>query len=470
MIREKNSEIQDWKELFADVRKIMTLKNWNRSSIFGDIEKHFKTIGQNVDEKTLGKYFKEYEDIGSLPNKSKIASVGVSELSAYLRTEYADVLNDKFHFDNFDYYYIYYYQGSQEYIKPAIICLKINDDEFGDGVIYYLSKDKNGYKYNSTFTLTRSSPAEGKKKNHKFIFYQAISDEYPDQVNFFTFNVAERPFDKRFLFFLTCNAISNTNLGRVASTNFGVVKKVEKQFIITEIQAVTDPWITNILIGKRISFGGIETSVFTTEEKFLTDKKSDSKITTTNLQYTCCNILKGYYIGIYPRNEIPATKIIDNGGIAFVIMEFSEDGNSTISFSRSSNKNLVSYSGVFHFPYDDYKIVKGDFESMKPQVFRFSLYLTKLEDSNKLGGIFSGFKEPTPFASPIIFYKLTDNIENVTAIIEKYKPGRINKNDIPYFFQSVFGNDSENWLKRVKDDLFQLSKKHFETPDNCFLK
>ena len=173
MAREKNSENQDWIDFFTIIEKIMLSKNWNKSGIFGDIEAHFKRSGQNIDEKTLSKYYKEYADskpnkesAGTItPTKTTISEVSVSEMREYLQTEYADILNDEFDFDKYDYHYLYYYQGSQDYIKPAIICLKEENDEFGSGVIYYLSKDKNRYKHNSTFILTRLSPAEGNKKN-----------------------------------------------------------------------------------------------------------------------------------------------------------------------------------------------------------------------------------------------------------------------------------------------------------------
>ena len=470
MNQEINNESKDWTVFFESLDQILAAKKENQSGLFGNIEKHFRGHNRKIDEKTLGSYYKDYkDDKGVLPAKSTISEVSVMELNKFLRTAYPDILDNKFNFDEFDYHYIYYYNGSEDYIKPAILCLKKDNGEWGSGVVYYLSKDQFGYKHNSTFILKRLFPAALKGAIQKFLCYQGISEAFPEQVNLFTLSIGERPIDKRFLFFLASISIGNTNHSKIAATNIGVAKKTEKEFMRTEIQSPIDPWITNALIGRRVSFDKIESSVFTTQEKFMSDKKSNSPVKTTNLQYTCCSILKAHYIGVYPRNEIPSSSNKDNGGIAFVLMEFLEDGNATINFRRSSNNELVTYTGVFHFPTDSYKILKGDFEVMKPRVFRFSLFLNKLEDSNKLGGIFSGFKEFTPFASPIIFYRLPDSNNDTAKLIEKYNPGRINKHDIATFFKSAFGDETDNWLKKVKEDLFQISKDFLETPNNCFL-
>jgi len=470
MAREINRESLVWKEVFQIIEKILKSKGWKRSGLFREIEKHFGSLDKKIDEKTLGNHYCAYEESKGtvFPKRVEIADVSASELGDYLRRQHADVLNDEMKFDQFDFHYIYHYESSDGYIKPAIICLKKANDDFGDGVIYYLSKNKNGYAYNYTFILTRLKPSGGIQKNQKFAFYQAASEKHPDQMNTFTFNIAERPVEKRFLFFASCNVISNTKLVKIASVNFGVLRRFEKRFIMEGAQAGPDPWIANALIGKRISFGAMESSVFTEEEKFLADKNSDAP-DTANIQYTCSNLLKASYLGAYLRSDVQSSTTRDRGGVAFVILQSFEDGNASIHFIRRLNNKIVPYHGAFHFPTDDSKTIRGDFKTMKPHVYRFSLFLEKLEDENKMTGVFSGLKRNLPFASPIAFYKIGEDHEKLSDLITAYNPRRVGKHDIEGFLKEAFKDDWAAWQKEIKEDLTQASKKFVENFDDCFL-
>jgi hypothetical protein len=154
-------------------------------------------------------------------------------------------------------------------------------------------------------------------------------------------------------------------------------------------------------------------------------------------------------------------------------MQFLEDSTASIFFFKDQEK--INYSGAFHFNTKLSHSLIGSFESYQPGVFRLNLFLVELEHIG-LGGVFSGFKKSnTPFSTPIVFYKISnsekvvDHVKYFEELKNMYKPSRINKRKIPEFLKSIFGDESEQILKRYKDDLAKIFSMYFENPSDSFL-
>jgi len=463
-------ESSTWAEIFRQIDRIVDSSSISPNSIFIKAKKYFADLSKKLSDKTLhAKYldFREGQDLKEGP----ISDVNALEMGEFLLKNYPRFFTSKFDFNLYTHHYIYYYQSGLDSVKPAIICFNIENHDWSEGILYYLRFENDSYNYSSNFKLEKILPYIGSEINPEFIYFKATSSDFPNQVNMFTFNIAKRQLERRYLFFITSLAITNSTSKLFPSANFGIVVKINKKDILNEINNPIDPWISNSLMNKRITFGLRESHVYSSYDKFLQDKFSDDD-STNNKQYTSSNIIKGYYIGYYLRNEILNEDSIDSGGLASVILNIKSDGYSSMHFYRSFNSEAVKYKGYLRFPLDNYNTVEGFFEAKQQQnIFRINLFLNAINDHTKYGGIIAGFKTNSliPFSSPIVFYKINDLTLDLNSLMLKYKPSRISKYNLLHYFKDIFGDKSTNKFTIIKKDLLNIYKNNIDSATICFL-
>lgn len=472
MEKHLNSVEKEWQKFFNKLTAIIHLKSGlTTNSILENIAKEFNLSALR---KNIQNYKSDFDTTQKLPTKLNVgaSTITISNINEYLEQRYPDKITSIVtHEVNFK-YYLYFYEGTEGIIKPAVLKLKLNStkDEWENGEIFYFKNNDGNFSLSSIFNLERVIAKNGEIKNPEFFYLKATSD-YPDhrhQVNFFTINIQHKPIDKRYLCFVSSSSLAfKNNLGDIPSVNFGVLKNVEYNLIETEFNSSIHPWIRNSLTRKKIVFDNIENSFFTSEQKFITETNSNDDELTVNLQFTCSKIISGNYIGFYFRNEIRNIQNNEQGGIASVIVRIENDGKATINFSKS-NEDRVVYKGYFQFLGNNYKKIKGNFVIKNNGIFRFSIYLNELDnDPNYFGGIFSGFKDDKPFATPILLIKLQDTNSDLTQLLANFKPRRISKFEFSEYLNQITEYDSKISIDTILSYLNKIFSECIENIDKC---
>jgi hypothetical protein len=512
-ITENQNQITDvqkkWKEFFESVEKVMTGNQWTQGTMFTEIVKGMPNkVGKSTLESKYSIYKSDKTDITLLHDNFEIGKTNIDELNIFLKTKYSDILNQNkdLIFEGFTYFYLYYYEGSLKEIgvKPAIICFKDDNGEWGDGVIYYLRNDDNFYKHSSTFKLIRVFSKDEEKTSNQYYrasYFEKQSLEHPDykkyqlykdQVNLFTFYTSTNPVNARYLFF--ANILTNNPLDSISASLVGVMKQMEKNDILNEIQKEIDLWIKTALLGKRSNLGKLETHVFRTKRQF-EEEKDNVQDDRLNKQLLCYTLLKGNYFGVYLGYD---------DGITLVVLQVKEDGKATIfAYGDIHKSEPIPYKGVFSFPNGSDSVIKGNFVMLESKIHRLTLYLEFRNHKKEMIGILTGFNHSGKlFTTPIVFYRDTiikdkdvnitikDDDGNILTNVDdrmlqllkvKYNPSRIPKHGISDFFLKHFGKEDkkvenviegspEEILKSIKTHLSNFLQSNFGTIETRFPK
>lgn len=474
MNSEKPQESIYWYHNYLLIKNIIELskKSIKQSQIFQVCQEYFLEQGILIGSSTLSNWYKDVDpEVEKDVRRSKISQLEAISMYDYLQKTYHSILNNTSSFDDFQDFFIYYYQSGLDYVKPAILCFNIINEEWSNGVLLYLKHDKSYFERNSTFHLERISPHAGLITKPEFLYFKATSPDFPNQVNMFTFNVSHKPIERRYLFFIASLAITSKDK-QFPSVNFGIVRRVSKSNIWHEVNSIIDPWISNSLQKRRMTFGNLESSVFATVNKFIHDKNSD-EYSAKNKQFTRSKEVNGYYSGYYLRNEISDDTNDSTSGVACLLLEIKEDGNAYIYFYRTPNSELINLKGYLKFPHDSSKSIIGFFGLREQQdISRIAIFLNGKNAPNKLGGFISGFRSDliNPFSSPIIFYRIFDHFDDVKSITKKYYPGRISKNKLSEYFNKYFGELSQEKYNSVKSDLIKINNTNIDSIENFFPK
>lgn len=410
---------------------------------------------------------------------------------------------EKFNLDGFDVFYLYYYLASDAVAKPAILCFKKDEKtkDWSNGRIYYLTnrgaegKKLSHYKHSCTFDLERIEPAiremggtpqflyykgicidatvPSEKMSVKDMEYQGKVGKYGSQANFYTFHCGRNVIDERYLFFANTSVINRKETKSVdtPSVQLTVIRRIEKENLFERIQEPVHPWISSVLIGKRIDFNEhLECKVFKNEAAFnkevnILKFNSHERPEIVNEHYYCSSQVGAVYIGFYLRKSFGK-----NGGMAFMLLEAFKDGEVECTAFDDTQNEFVSYNGVFKFPIPKNKTaIVGDFLSGYYKA-SLTMFLRNI-DNLKYSGVISGLSNNhTPYTSPIIFYRMS-NKSSYKKIKDTYFPRRVSKDQINALFRSIkpLGNSIgiKNLANQVKLDLQAAEKECFGMIRNC---
>jgi hypothetical protein len=362
--------------------------------------------------------------------------------------------------DKHIYYIYYYYSFTEKQVKPAIFAIKLINEEWSDGKLYYLTYDKKlkTFKNRSAYTLQLIA------NKNKFIYYKATSD-LDDRMSLFIINLRRTRKDERYCLFGTYNGIVSFNEDIAQSAGkFILIREGNVAAKINKIAKTmsVEPWIDNKLL--------FATRTVLTEDEgkgYKDENELDEKVVEFN-QYKCSLTIFGYYVGYYLRKDIHANE----GGIVRILMEVQESSKAIIHYREYQNdpkRNFPKhsrYKGFLYFPLKtDNSIIKGEFEAGENfgLTSRILAFLKPKEGMEEIEGILVGKKrldDGNLFSSPIVFKKI-GNIgqHSLKFYFNEVQPSRIPRSELPDTV--LWGNDNIQ-LEQLRKRLSDLSDEYFE--------